>query len=90
MRKNTFLQLAIICLFVIIALGSSNSSNPSSSGGWDGSDGQKVLQHVVQGANGGTYIGTFDSESAAKQAAIKAGYSYYNYYYATGQCYGYN
>lgn len=89
MRKNTFLQFAIICMFVIIALGSSKSSNPSSSS-WEGSGGQRLLQHAVQGANGGTYVGTFDSESAAKQAAIKAGYSYYNYYYATGQCYGYN
>lgn len=89
MRKKTFLQFAVICLFVLIAIGSSKSSNPSLSS-WDGSIGQQTVQHIIQSSNGGTYVGNFSSEAAAKQAAVKAGYKYYNYYPSTGECFGYN
>ena len=89
MRKSTFLQFAVICLFVIIAVGSSKSSNPiSSSSSWDGSTGQQVLQHVVQASNGGRYVGNASSEAQAKSMAAKAGYSAYNYYPATGEVFG--
>lgn len=89
MRKVTFLQFAVICLFVIIALGSSNSSNPHSSSKWEGSVGQQAAQHFVQGANGGSYVGNASSESEAKRMAAEKGYSAYNYYPSTGEVFGY-
>lgn len=90
MRKSTFLQFTIICLFVIIALGSSNNNYPGSSdGGWDGSVGQQAVQHVVQGANGGTYIGNASSESEAKRMTGEKGYDAYIYYPSTGEVFGY-
>lgn len=90
MRKSTFLQFAIICLFVIIALGSSNNNYPGSSdGGWDGSVGQQAVQHVVQGANGGKYVGNASSEAEAKRMAANKGYSGYNWYPSTGEVFGY-
>lgn len=89
MRKNTFLQFAIVCLFVIIALGSSKSSNPSSSSRWEGSIGQQAVQHYVQGANGGKYVGNASSEAEAKRMAADKGYSGYNWYPSTGEVFGY-
>lgn len=89
MRKNTFWQFAIVCLFVIIALGSSNSSNPSSSSKWEGSVGQQAVQHFVQDANGGTYVGNASSEAEAKRKAAAKGYSAYNWYPSTGEVFGY-
>ena len=84
------MQFAIICLFVLIALGSSNSNYPSSSTRpWDGSIGQQTIQHIVQSKNGGKYVGNASSEAEEKRMAANAGYSGSQYYPSTGEVFGY-
>lgn len=93
-KKKIYLTrfIGIIGLAVFIMASLASSSSRSSSNGyksWSGSDGQRVLQHSVQAANGGTYVGRFSSEAEAKKAAARAGFKAYNYYYETGECFGY-
>ena len=73
--------------FALVALASSSAKESYSS--WDGSYGQQAVQHLHQSSQGGKYIGNFSSHDEAKAAAARAGYSRYQYYPSTGECFGY-
>lgn len=75
--------------FVIMALASASADKAYKSSGWEGSYGQQTVQHYQQKSQGGTYVGNASSEREAKQMALKAGYSRYQYYPSTGECFGY-
>ncbi|MDE6484738.1 MAG: hypothetical protein K2L14_05045 [Duncaniella sp.] len=86
--NNLIGYLGLLC-FVIAALASSSAENAYKSSGWEGSYGQQTMQHVAQKNQGGKYVGNYSSYEEARQAAVNAGYSKYQYYPSTGECFGY-
>lgn len=76
--------------FVILALASASAEKAYQSSGWEGSYGQQTIQHLQQKSQGGTYVGNASSQEEAKQMALRAGYSGYQYYPSTGEVFGYN
>lgn len=66
-----------------------SESSKSAYKSWDGSPGQAAVQGYYQTSQGGTYIGVFSSESEARSAAAAKGFSSYQYYPSTGNCFGY-
>lgn len=50
---------------------------------------QQAAQIYSQSERGGTYVGIAGSQNEAKTMAERAGYSRYQWYPSTGQCFGY-
>lgn len=88
-NKNitTLISVVGLCVFIVMALASSSTQKAYDN--WNGSYGQQAVQHYQQKGQGGHYIGNFSSADAAKKAAADAGYSGYQYYPSTGECFGY-
>lgn len=81
------LGFTILIGYMLTAVASESSKSAYKS--WDGSLGQGVVQTYVEGSQGGTFYGTFSSESEASAAASSKGFSSYRYYPATGNAFGY-
>lgn len=51
---------------------------------------RQAAQTYQQSQSGGTYVGIASTQSEAEAMSKRAGYSRYQWYPSTGQCFGYN